>query len=598
MKRNQIDISLKLVLVALLIYTVAHFWAGTPSQVIGWDAFGYYLYLPFGLIYNDLTFSDLSVINAVVEQYDNTPTLYQLVAAENGNQVIKYPIGLAIMMLPFFLIGHLASMLFGFPMDGFSLPYEVMVFVGHCFYVLLGIWYLRKVLLVYFSPLITGLVILCIVVGTNFLGLGTASMGSSHIPLFALHAIGLYWVYRWHENPTLKLSIGLGALIGLMIITRPTEILFLLIPLFWGVKSIKGFFQKYKNLFQKEYLNFAFLVLALIAVGFIQLIYWKTITGYWFYYSYDNAGEGFEFLNSYTWEFLFSFRKGWLLYTPLMIFALIGLFFGIRKFSFGFGLLIFAVLNIWVLSSWSCWWYAESFGQRSIVQSYPEMALALGAFFTVIQTSRILKNSIAFLISILVFFNIFQTWQVHNGIIHGSRMTAAYYFAVFGRTQVPDGAEKLLLVDRSAIGNTTPSDVDRYSMNKTLLFKEIVSFTEEQEFVAFKTIPFSTLTNKDHAWIKITGKSRIETMGAEEQYLFVVAFTHEGNKYSYRAVSPNGMSHNAIDSSIVDIELWYLTPEVRSIADEFVFEIWNRAKSAVTITDLRVESYERKENTH
>ena len=50
--------------------------------------------------------------------------------------VIKYPAGMAILMLPFFLIAHVIAMLLGYSADGFSAPYEVMVFVGHTFYLL------------------------------------------------------------------------------------------------------------------------------------------------------------------------------------------------------------------------------------------------------------------------------------------------------------------------------------------------------------------------------------------------------------------------------------------------------------------------------
>ena len=596
MRKIQLDSSAKFTFLALLIYLIAQSWIGFPEQVISWDAFGYYLYLPFGILYNDLTFSDLGLINDIVGQYENTATLYQLTNVDNGNMVIKYPVGMAILMLPFFLIAHLIAFVFGFSADGFSAPYEVMVFVGHTCYLLLGIWYLRKLLLVYFSSIITGLVLFSIIIGTNFLAMGTMTMGNTHIPLFALHAIGLYSTYKWHKEPTFKLSLLLGSLIGLMIITRPTEILFLLIPFLWGVRSIRGLVRKYYNLFRKEFLKFMLVSCSILLVGFIQLLYWKVVTGSWLFYSYDNAGEGFEFLNPYTWEFLFSFRKGWLVYTPLMVLAIIGLLFTFkRKYDFGYGLFLFVVFNVWVLSSWSCWWYAGSFGQRSIVQSYPEMALALAAFLTVVRKRKIIKGVIGALIALMVLLNVFQTWQVDQRIIHFSRMTAEYYFAVFGRTSIPYGAERLLLIDRPTVQKTTPKDLERYYMDKELIRMDSLSFGTDQEFVDFDSFTFDAITNKDHAWIKITGQSTIDSIGADEQYLLVTAFTHEKNKYSYVSWPLSEMNKNERDGSITEIEIWYLTPEVRSTNDEFVFEIWNRAGSRASIKNLKIESFVRKE---
>jgi len=594
MRKIQLDSSAKITFLAILIYIIAQIWIGFPEQVISWDAFGYYLYLPFGIIHNDLTFTDLSLLNEIVDKYENTATLYQLTNVDNGNMVIKYPAGMAILMLPFFLIAHVIAILLGYSADGFSVPYEVLVFVGHTFYLLLGVWYLRKLLLVYFSSIITGIVLFCILIGTNFLAMGTMTMGNTHIPLFALHAIGLYWVYIWHKKPTLKTSILLGGLIGLMIITRPTEILFLLIPLLWGVRSFKDLGTKYYNLFQKEFKNIALLSFSIIAVGFVQLIYWRAVTGSWFFYSYDNAGEGFEFLDPYTWEFLFSFRKGWLVYTPLMVFAIVGLLFAFkRKYDFGIGLFVFVVLNVWVLSSWSCWWYAGSFGQRSIVQSYPEMALAFAAFLTAIKEWKITKTILGVLIGFMVLLNLFQTWQVEQRIIHFSRMTAGYYFAVFGKASMPYGAERLLLINRPPVQKTTPTDLERYTKDKELIRQDSLSFDTNQEFVDFDSFPFHKITNKDHAWIKISGESRVDFIGAEEQYLLVAAFTHDKNKYSYVAWSVTEMKKNDRDTSIYEIEIWYLTPEVRSTDDEFVFEIWNRAGSKASIMNLKIETFVR-----
>lgn len=595
MKLFKIDISLKLLILALSSYLLAQLYIGLPQQIISWDAFGYYLYLPFTFIYGDLNFSSFDTVNAIVDQYENTATLYQFVNAGNGNMVIKYPVGVAILESPFFAIGHLIAWVFGYSMDGFSAPYEIMMFVCNTFYVFVGAIFLRKTLLKLFTPLISGIVLFIIVLGTNYLATGTMGMGNSHIPLFALHAIGLYLVIKWHEAPSYKLSLFLGALIGLMIITRPTEILFVLIPIFWGVRSVKTFIQKYTELFKNHFLKLALMIGVLILVGFIQLIYWKSVTGEWIFYSYDNPGEGFEFFKPYTIEYLFSFRKGWLVYTPVMFFALIGVFIGLsRKYLFGLGILLFTLLNLWVVSSWSCWWYAGSFGQRSIVQSYPEMAIALGVFITFISNKKGLRIVFSIFTSLFILLNLFQTWQMKKRIIHPTRMSKEYYFAVFGRTEAPFNGEELMLVERATVGKASPNNLHLYKKDKVLIEKESVHFESDEEYVDFDRFAMKDITEKDHCWIKISGKSRVEELGDEEQYILVTAFTHDDVKYNWTGWSPTEMKSNPMDSTIVDIEIWYLSPEVRSLENEFVFEIWNRAKSTVTIEDLKIETFIRK----
>lgn len=595
MKSLNIDISLKLLMLALTIYVIAQSYIGLPEQIISWDAFGYYLYLPFAFIYNDLSFSSFETVNGIVDQYQNTATLYQFVNGGNGNMVIKYPVGVAILESPFFAIGHFFAWLFNYKTDGFSVPYQIMMFVCNTFYVFLGAIFLRKVLLKLFTPLVTGIVLFIIIVGTNYLATGTMGMGNSHIPLFALHAIGLYLVIRWHESSSIKLSILLGGIIGLMIITRPTEILFLLIPIFWGVRSVSTFFKKYIDLFKQHFFKLTLMSMTLIAIGFIQLAYWQSVTGEWIFYSYDNPGEGFEFFKPYTLEYLFSFRKGWLVYTPVMFFALIGVLFSFsKKYLFGLGIFLFTILNLWVVSSWSCWWYAGSFGQRSIVQSYPEMAIALGVFITFIQNKKFISYVLGVLASFFILLNLFQTWQMNKRIIHPTRMSQEYYLAIFGKTEAPFNGEELMLVERATVNKSEPSNLHLYKKDKELVSKNEVHFRTDQEFVDFERFEMKNITSKDHAWIHITGKSSVQQLGDQEQYLMVTAFTHKETKYNWVAWSPTEMEVNQNDSTLVDINIWYLTPEVRNNDNKFVFEIWNRAKSEATINDFKIETYIRK----
>ncbi|MBK6776976.1 MAG: hypothetical protein IPG74_14450 [Flavobacteriales bacterium] len=62
---------------------------------------------------------------------------------------------------------------------------------------------------------------------------------------------------------------------------------------------------------------------ALIAVSPL-FIYWKVYAGSFFWDSYQNPGEGLDIFYPHIHNFLFSFRKGWLLYSPLIALALLG----------------------------------------------------------------------------------------------------------------------------------------------------------------------------------------------------------------------------------------------------------------------------------
>ncbi len=71
--------------------------------------------------------------------------------------------------------------------------------------------------------------------------------------------------------------------------------------------------------------NFLFKAIALLFMLpiFPQLLYWKLVSGNWLFYSYGN--EGFDFLHPHIFDGLFCFKNGWLSYTPIMLFGLIGI---------------------------------------------------------------------------------------------------------------------------------------------------------------------------------------------------------------------------------------------------------------------------------
>ena len=423
-----------------------------PENVLSWDVFGYYLYLPAKFIYRDLALINQEWLTHLIDKYETTATLYQAVKMPNGNWVIKYTMGLAILFAPFFFIAHLLAGILDYPADGFSLPYQYSITMGAIVYLLVGLIYFRKILLHFFNERTTILLILIIVFGTNYFQLAVSGgILLSHIFLFTLYAILIWYTIRWHKKAKPKYALIIGITMGFIFLIRPSEIVCVLIPILWNIKDERSLFEKL-DLLKSNYAHVLLALLFIIITGTPQLVYWKLITGKFLFYSYTNAGEGFEFLSPYTFDFLFSFRKGWFIYTPIMIFSMVGFYhlYKNNRFIF-FATLIFFLFDLWIISSWSTWWYAGgSFSSRSLVPAYTVLALPLGYFIEHIKRKSFLTITIlSFLGTFCVLLNLFQTWQFDKGIISGQRMTRAYYFAIFGKTTVSEADKKLLLVERS-----------------------------------------------------------------------------------------------------------------------------------------------------
>jgi hypothetical protein len=170
-----------------------------------------------------------------------------------------------------------------------------------------------------------------------------------------------------------------------------------------------------------------------------QLLYWKYITGHYIYNSY--VGERFYFDRPHVWQYLFGFRKGWLVYTPLILLALIGLFYSRNINPFFKASLIIIPLLVYLNSSWWCWWFGGSYGARAMIETYPLLAIGFAAFFDFVVRS---KKVIAWICSLLILFNIKSVDLYRVNTIHYDGMTyKAFLYTSFKLFFSPEEKEYL-----------------------------------------------------------------------------------------------------------------------------------------------------------
>ena len=433
--------SLLALLLLFVIMVQARLWAPhwdthNVVAVLTWDAMGYYLYLPAKFIYHDL--SHLTFAADIMREYAPSSSFYQasqVPGAPEGQLVMKYTAGLALLWAPFFWLGHWVAGWLHYPQDGFSAPYQVAIGLGGMLYALLGMGLLRRLLLRYFSDVVVTLVLVTLVLGSNYLQYSVYDSAMSHHYLFAVYALLLLLTARWHERPTRLGAFAIGLTLGLLVLIRPSEMIAVVLPLLWDVGSMAAARAKL------ALLRTRWPDVLLLAVGGLlgvlpQLVYWHYATGHWLFYSYGD--QHFSFLKPHTWQVLFSFRKGWLVYSPLLALVLAG--FGPlwrRHRALAVPALVFFVLNLWVVSAWDIWWYGGGFGQRAMVQSYAVLALpwAAGIAWLLVPGRRwSVQAAVIAATVLLVNLNLFQHWQYQVSIINPEDMNRRYYWAVFNKT--------------------------------------------------------------------------------------------------------------------------------------------------------------------
>lgn len=433
--------SRKAFLLICVIFIVAFFGLSrwTKTKVVEADVISYYSYLPAVFVYGDISMYYATGNSFFADK------VWGVRWRDGLGPVQKFTMGLSVAYLPFFLMGHAGALLTDYPVDGYSAPYMAMLQFSGLFYLLLGLFFLRKILLRYFSDAITALVILILPLGTNLLYYSLGPSAMPHVFLFCLITLLLYCTIRFYESPSWRFAIFIGLLAGWITLIRPNHLLIWMIPALYGITDKQSFQARLRLLWAEKWKFLSWPLLMLLIV-LPQLFYWKYLTLRWVYYSYGD--EGFFFSNPQIWRTLLSFRNGWLIYSPLMVLGLLGLF-RVRKHAprLAWVLPLHFLISLYIISSWWCWWYGGSFGNRVFIDLYPLLAISMAATLTWSQQflRKVLLQRVALgLIGALMCLNFFQSFQAASGLLHYDAMTPAAYRALFAKIKAPANLEELL----------------------------------------------------------------------------------------------------------------------------------------------------------
>lgn len=428
MKNKFSTISIYIVLLVALIMDISYKKWLDQDEVIKQDVHSYYGYLPTIFIFDDIG------VNKSNYEYKENAFYFWLASTTNGKSIFKERYGLAILYSPFFFTAHAIATTFDYPTNGFSEPYLFMLVLSSLFYLFFGLIFIRKTLMIFKIPDINiGLTILLLGLGTNLLCYSTQSAPMPHVYSFSLIAIIFYYNIRLVNYGGIWNVAVIGILMGLitLIEVRNGLILSCLLIMFFSESrmSIK-FAQIGKYVF-------VFLI-AVILLWIPQIIYWKKVMGIYTWPSF--AVDKYFFNAPKIWDGIFSFRKGWLIYSPIILFAILGFFYMKDELkTYRKAIVMYLILTIYVVFSYWNWWYGGSFGQRPLIDSYALLALPLAVFIgEILKRSTIIKFLGVIAGLFFIWLNIFQTYQYDHTSLHWEGMTRELYFKQFGKYERVD----------------------------------------------------------------------------------------------------------------------------------------------------------------
>ncbi len=412
-------------LVLLSFFTIRDFKSRYTRSING-DAKGYYAYLPAIFIYQDASYGFIDEIEAKYYPEDRSQYKAFKNKQKNGKYVNKCFPGLAIFYLPFFFLAAVSAWLAGIPIDGYSLPFQLGVGLSHVFYFFAGLYllfiFLKKLNFLEYK-IWTGFIFLLF--GTNIFYYVIYDHSVSHIFNFFLTTVFIWSIQKWIESKENKWIGIISCILALFVISRPTNAMMILfVPFIFNFCNENVFTFLKSNVKIKYTLKFLpFILLILI----IPPVLWKWQSDLWLVYSYNN--EGFNFLSPNWLNFLFSFQKGWFLWSPIMLFFFIFSLISFFRKSIYSGLFFFIpfVIITYVLSSWWCWTYGSGMGQRTMIDFYPFILLGTISFF---QNSKKI-NFIILILSPLIILNILQCYQIQKSIHRGGETNTESYWKYF-----------------------------------------------------------------------------------------------------------------------------------------------------------------------
>jgi len=417
------------VFAAGLLSQIAIYTWTPPGPPIRSDGISYYVYLP-------------SVV------LDRSPRLWAVADEQYGGAFPEYtgikrwpntswwlnphPIGVAVLMLPWFVVAHALTWWSNLPPDGFSLYYQMAASLSGLVYGVLGLWVLQRVLARAYPPGIVLATLVTLTFGTNLFHYLTFDATFSHAYGFMLMAALVAVTPRWLARPATGWCVALGLTLGLLVLVRHSHALFALVPLLHGVGATTSMRARLAHLWNARA---AVLFTGAVATVLVlpQLALYFAVTGQWVVSPYALLPATLHFDARRLLDVFISPAKGLFFWSPVWLVALSG--FAAREGPAAvWRLPALACLGLLagLIASWYDWQFGGSFGHRGFTDALPLVAWPLAGALAWLWRGGLVRLA-AGLAGAAVALHVFQMLQYWRGVVPYQDTTWDQYVSMFLR---------------------------------------------------------------------------------------------------------------------------------------------------------------------
>lgn len=364
---------LLLMFTASAILLVASATLGNSPDLIVSDGNGYYAWIRSLLIDGDLDFT-----NDFEQLYYPEPSPFASQVTPKGLVPNKYPIGVAILEIPGFLLGHFIAHITPFAADGISLPYQLSVTLSLVSLIIFSFYlfflgFKNYRVDSYIAALFCGMELLA----TNLIHYLAKEPAMAHGASLALVNILVFLTsFKVQEERKNSFSsLGYGLLIGLLVLVRNTNIVLFPFLIFLFRKRLKQ---------NSDRVQFC---LGVVIMLFLQQLSLFLLWGNFVIYSYGEENFQKSWLGVFNVTFGTSY--GLFLYHPwyfvLLLLNLVGFVWLKSERNLIFSILLGFISLVIINGLWDR--AGDSFGHRMFIETLTP--LSFGAAIAVSQVRQL-----------------------------------------------------------------------------------------------------------------------------------------------------------------------------------------------------------------
>ena len=327
----------------------------------------------------------------------------------------NYPIGLALVSLPFLAGAHVLVRVAGwmgydFPSEGFGYPYETAFELAGYLFASLALVYLLRVMTTLLPLGMATLSLVCALLSSFLAWYMVVEPGMPHAMSFAWSTFFLgYWLrVRPVERP--RDWVVLGLLIGVAAMVRWQNGVLVLLPL------VDDFLDSPRS-FRPTALAGAAASLTFLP----QFIFWYWTTGNPF--SMPTSGHEVSWGQMRLTEVIYSTNRGLFPWNPALYLGVIGLILWLSRsrrlaalFITGFALQIFVNASVGI------WWGGWSFGGRRFDSCFLFFVVGLAVFFDFVRRRPMIPILATALM--LALWNLALVQQARSGLVPPDRLVS------------------------------------------------------------------------------------------------------------------------------------------------------------------------------